>query len=210
MDAQPLRISGRQRSASVERLAGKPGEIMMAARSLFEKHGVGATSITKIAEEAGITRELFYYYFKNKQAVIDAVVDDYVADLVETVLVWNEFRNFGKTPESLHYCIVSMRQALYDKSGPRPMIRVLEELGIRDSFDVRAVRETVNCMDAHIVSEYAAYHQVEIKYVREMLALLIFGLVGLLKIEPDISDETLERIVAQTLRLDMRVIEPPR
>ena len=30
-----------------------------------------------------------------------------------------------------------------------------------------------------------------------------------MKVHPDISDETLMRIVAQTLRLDMRVIEKP-
>ena len=36
-----------------------------------------------IAAEANVTRELVYYYFENKQAVIDAVIDDYVEDLVE-------------------------------------------------------------------------------------------------------------------------------
>ena len=89
------------------------------------------------------------------------------------------------------------------------MIAVLEELGARDDFDVRAVRETVDCINEHIVTEYAAYHNVEIKFVREMFCVLIFGLIGLMKVHPDISDETLMRIVAQTLRLDMRVIEKP-
>ena len=74
---------------------------------------------------------------------------------------------------------------------------------------MRAVRETVDCINEHIVTEYAAYHNVEIKFVREMFCVLIFGLIGLMKVHPDISDETLMRIVAQTLRLDMRVIEKP-
>ena len=197
-DIRTLRITGHQKGASVERLTGQAGDIMQAARALFERKGVRGTSVTAIAAEAGITRELFYYYFANKQAVIEAVLDDYVADMVETVLVWNELRDFGDTPTSLKRCIVALRRALYDAEGPRPMIAVLEELGARDDFDVRAVRETVDCINEHIVPEYAAYHNVEIKFVREMFCVLIFGLIGLMKVHPDISDET-----------HMRVIEKP-
>lgn len=208
-DIRTLRITGHQKGASVERLTGQAGDIMQAARALFESKGVRATSVTAIAAEAGITRELFYYYFANKQAVIEAVLDDYVADMVETVLVWNELRDFGDTPTSLKRCIIALRRALYDSEGPRPMIAVLEELGVRNDFDVRAVRETVDCINDHVVTEYAAYHNVEIKFVREMFCVLIFGLIGLMKVHPDVNDETLMRIVAQTLRLDMRVIEKP-
>ncbi len=208
-DTRSLRITGHQRNASVERLTGQAGDIMQAARTLFETKGVRASSVTAIAAEAGITRELFYYYFANKQTVIEAVLDDYVADMVETVLVWNELRVFGDTPTSLKRCIVALRHALYGADGPRPMIAVLEELGVRDDFDVRAVRETVDCINDHIVSEYAAYHNIEIEFVREMFCVLIFGLIGLMKVNPDITDETLMRIVVQTLRLDMRVIEKP-
>ena len=208
-DIRTLRITGHHKGASVERLTGQAGDIMQAARALFERKGVRGTSVTAIAAEADITRELFYYYFANKQAVIEAVLDDYVADMVETVLVWNELRDFGDTPTALKRCIVALSRALYDAEGPRPMIAVLEELGARDDFDVRAVRETVDCINEHIVTEYAAYHNVKIKFVREMFCVLIFGLIGLMKVHPDISDETLMRIVAQTLRLDMRVIEKP-
>ena len=70
---------------------------MLAARTLFERRGVGKTTVKDIAAEANVTRELVYYYFENKQAVIDAVIDDYVEDLVESVLVWNESRVFGDT-----------------------------------------------------------------------------------------------------------------
>lgn len=177
---------------------------MAAARALFERQGVRSTTVKDIAAEAGVTRELVYYYFENKQAVIDAVLDDYVEDLVESVVVWNESRAFGDTSGSLKTCIAAFRRALYDAEGnQRPMIRVLEELGVRDSFDVRAVRETVDCIHDHIVTEYAEYHQIEIDLVYEMFCVVIFGLVGLVKINPEISDEALMKVVEQALRLDM-------
>ena len=36
-----------------------------------------------------------------------------------------------------------------------------------------------------------------------MFCVAIFGLVGLVKVKPDISDEDLMKVVEQTLRLDM-------
>lgn len=201
---QGIRPPGRERSAiESRRLGGPAGEIMLAARTLFERRGVGKTTVKDIAAEANVTRELVYYYFENKQAVIDAVIDDYVEDLVESVLVWNESRVFGDTAGSLRSCIAAFRRALYDANGLRPMIRVLEELGVRDAFDVRAVRETVDCLSGRVLVEYAEYHQVEIEFVYEMFCVVIFGLVGLVKIDPDISDEALMKVVEQTLHLDM-------
>lgn len=198
-------LSSRVRDISESRrLTGQPGEIVQAARKLYESKGVQATTVKDIAAEAGITRELVYYYFANKRAISEAVIDDYIEDLVESAIVWNESRTFGDTVGSLRSCIEAMRRALYSSDGsPRPMTCVLEELGVRDAFGVRAVRETVDCLDAHVVTEYAAYHKVEIEFVYETFCMLVFGLVGLMKLKPDVSDETLMKLTEQTLRLDM-------
>ena len=53
------------------------------------------------------------------------------------------------------------------------------------------------------MAEYAAYHQVEIEFVYEMFCVVIFGLVGLVKIDPAICDEALMKVVEQALHLDM-------
>lgn len=199
---------GRSLSDS-RRLTGQGGDIMLAARKLFETQGVRATTVKHITEEAGITRELFYYYFGCKDDVVNAVVDDFLEDLVESAIVWNESRDFGDTPNSLKKCVVAFRRALYDSNGQRPMLGVLDELGIRDAFGVRAVRETVDCINKNIVTEYARYHAVEIEMVYEMFCVVIFGMVGLVKINPNISDEALMKVVEQTLRLDMAPLIRP-
>lgn len=201
--AKKIRRKRRDLSES-KRLQGTPGQITTTARKLFESNGVKATTLSAIAKEANVTRELIYYHFSNRNGVIEAVIDDYVEDLVESVIVWNEERIFGDTPGSLEKCIKTFRYALYEKSGRlRPMINVLEELGIRDAFDIRATRETADCLTDHIAKEYAAYHQIEIELVHEMFCVVILGLVGLIKINPQIENKTLMKIVEQTLRLDM-------
>lgn len=200
-----LRRSRARKLSESRRLTGQAGDIMQAARKLYETKGVAATTVKDIAAEAGITRELVYYYFANKKAITEAVLDDYIEDLVESAIVWNESREFGDTAGSLRKCIATMRRSLYGVDGtPRPATRVLDELGIRDEFGVRAVRETVDCIDAHIITEYAKYHEVEIEYVYETFCMLMFGLVGLMKLNPTVSDETLMKLTEQTLRLDMK------
>lgn len=188
------------------RIEGRASDIMQAARDLFEAKGVAPTTVKDIAAEAGITRELFYYYYSSKNDVVAAVLDDYVADIVESVAVWNETRRLGAMPEALRDCMATLRRTLYDANGPRPMIAVLEELGVRDSFDVRAVRETADFLCKNVAEEYGRYHDVKIDLLFEMFCVMLFGLVGLLKIDPQISDEKLMRVVEQALRLDM---EPP-
>lgn len=89
------------------------------------------------------------------------------------------------------------------------MFSVLEELGLRDRFATQAVREVVACIQNYIVSEYMAYRTIEIQLIPETFGLLIFGLAGMMKAKPDITDDELATLIAQTLRLDMTVIDPP-
>lgn len=192
------------------RRQGVSGDIVLAARCLFERDGVKKTTLSAIAKEAGVARTLLYYYFDDKDAVIEAVVEDYIEDIVESVATWNEQRVFGNTPDELKKCVATFRHVLYMSSGaPRPMFGVLDELGIRDEFAARAVREAVDCICRNIVSEYTAYRTVEIDLVPETFALVLYGVVGLMKAKPDITDDEISRLIAQTLRIDMRVLQPP-
>lgn len=204
----PARITRRLRQS--KRLEGTMGEIVIAARDLYESRGVASTSIALVARHAGIARSLVYYYFPNKEALTGAVLDDYLEDLLESVATWNELRVFGNTPDELRNCAAAFRRSLYTASGkPRPMFGVLEELGVRDAFATRAVQETVACIQEYVVSEYAAYRTIEIHLVPETFCLLICGIVGLMKAKPEVTDEEIGALIEQTLRLDMRVIAPP-
>ncbi|MBP2652463.1 MAG: TetR family transcriptional regulator [Firmicutes bacterium] len=50
-------------------------EIIDAAQSLFEGIGYDETSINDIIQLAGIAKGTFYYYFKSKEEVLDAVIN---------------------------------------------------------------------------------------------------------------------------------------
>ena len=65
------------------RITKKPverrAEIVDAARELFAIQGFVKTTVNDIAQHIGIAKGLFYYYFKNKDEVMAAVIDDYVS-----------------------------------------------------------------------------------------------------------------------------------
>ncbi len=64
-----------QREASVEGL-------LMAARALFVSQGYRHTTVDEIAEAAHLTKGAVYFYFRNKEALLDALLDR-----IETIVV---------------------------------------------------------------------------------------------------------------------------
>ena len=57
-------------------------KILNAAFSVFARQGYDNTSVKDIAEEAGVAQGLVHYYFKSKQLLVLAVLED-VCDKVE-------------------------------------------------------------------------------------------------------------------------------
>ena len=52
-------------------------EFMDAAEKLFKENGIVDTTINSIVKELDVAKGLFYYYFKSKDDVIDAISEKY-------------------------------------------------------------------------------------------------------------------------------------
>ncbi|UQZ87888.1 hypothetical protein C4J81_01100 [Deltaproteobacteria bacterium Smac51] len=61
-------------------------ELLNAAAYLFSKNGMAATSLAKVAAEAGLTSAMIHYYFKNKEQLIEAVAEERLACFLRLVL----------------------------------------------------------------------------------------------------------------------------
>ncbi|TCL59810.1 TetR family transcriptional regulator [Hydrogenispora ethanolica] len=55
-------------------------EIIDAARELFLTQGFEATAVSDIVKKVGVAQGLFYYYFKSKNELLDAVVEHFAED----------------------------------------------------------------------------------------------------------------------------------
>lgn len=68
--------------------AGNPGQrdqLLDAATELFARHGVAGTPIRAIAEHAGVTPALVHYYFRDRDQLLDAIVDERLQRLVDAI-----------------------------------------------------------------------------------------------------------------------------
>jgi AcrR family transcriptional regulator len=70
--------------ASAGRQASE-GRILDAALASFGTTGFEATSLDQIARELGIRKQTILYYFPNKRALLDAVIDRSAAEIAEVL-----------------------------------------------------------------------------------------------------------------------------
>ena len=58
-------------------------EILAAAEELFRNQGYANTTVEAIIQQVGVAKGTFYYYFKSKEAILDALVHSMVDQLCE-------------------------------------------------------------------------------------------------------------------------------
>jgi len=63
----------------------RPAELLAAALTLFVERGYAATRLQDIAERAGVTKGTVYRYFKNKDALFNAVAREHVKSLAAEI-----------------------------------------------------------------------------------------------------------------------------
>jgi AcrR family transcriptional regulator len=56
-------------------------ELIDTAETLFLKKGYNETTISDIVKTAGVAQGTFYYYFKTKDEVLDAIADNYLLEM---------------------------------------------------------------------------------------------------------------------------------
>lgn len=64
----------------VDRGAATRERILTAAAALFTEHGVRAVSTNRIAAEAGISPGNLYYWYRDREAIVRALYDRFVAE----------------------------------------------------------------------------------------------------------------------------------
>lgn len=82
--AQRPAISTRE-AALAERAAFTEGQILDAAELLFARHGLRGTRVREIAGAAGLNEATLYNYYKNKEALYEAVLDRGIRPIVDVV-----------------------------------------------------------------------------------------------------------------------------
>ena len=184
-------------------------DIVNAARDLFEERGIEHTTVKDITERVGVTRSLFYHYFTDKDAVTNAALNDIVEDFLEALRYWNAQRERGNVDKALTDCLHLFRNGVFENGSFRRSLANTENAALYLHFVQTVADRVARYIVDSTVKDFERYHQVEIDHVYETFYLLIIGMIGLIRAYPDISDETLKALAAQTLHID-RYVEGER
>lgn len=184
-------------------------EIVQTARGLYEEKGLAHTTIQDITNRMGVARSLFYHYFPDKDAVTTAVLDAYVEDYLEALHYWNENRRVGDIDHALRSLTHLLRTALFEKDAFRAALASRENAALYIEFINRVAEQTAQYLIDSTVRDYSQLHEVRINHLYETFYLLIVGIISYTRRHPEVPDEVVCDLIAQTLHMDRNVTAKP-
>ncbi len=114
-DREPLTDRGRRTREA----------LLVAARSVFEEQGFGATRMGDIAAAAGVAHGTVYTYFDTKESVLAAVVQQVIDDLLASL-------HASSAPDPLERIRDANDRYLAAYAGHARLLRVVEEASFAD------------------------------------------------------------------------------
>ncbi len=193
-----------------EQTAARRDAIVEAARQLYEEQGLSRTSVRDITNRVGVTRTLFYHYFPDKEAVTSAVLDNYIEDFIEALRIWNAERRTGDIEHALTSVVKILRLGLFEHDAFRLSLASRENAALYLEFVNRVADRIASYMVNTTVRDYERFHEIKINHVYETFYLLTIGIVGYVRRHPDVDDEVIKDLIAQTLHMDRGTTLPDK
>lgn len=188
-----------ERSARAE---ARRTQIIATARDLYEDQGLARTSIKDIADRVGVTRSLFYHYFKDKDELTSAVLDMLVAEYVEALDYWDLERQEGEVDDALLSVVKLLRIGVFEDSPLHAALASNENSSLYLEFVNRVAHHVAMHMIENTVQDYGKLHEIRIQHLYETFYVLVMGVIGYLRTHPDADDAVIADVIAQTLHLD--------
>ena len=189
-----------------EKRTTRRDSIVAAAADLFVENGIKKTSIAKVMDKAGLTRELFYYYFDGKEDLISSVVDYYAKDAFRIIDEWVE-----KAPELIDSNTPAEEQAAaisgivraiiaggFDYPGSR--LSVVMESGLL----MQCASSVCGYLAARIreTKSYEYYARVRGDVSSYNTEAVLYGVACLMVVHPELTDNEIGGIIGETFRVD--------
>lgn len=97
------------------------GLLIKTARDLFAKCGYDGTSVADIANEAGVNKALVFYYFKNKEGVLQEVLNVAAKDAVDRREIFLRSKEpFSRESMNMYY-----KESLRHMESKKEVIKIL-------------------------------------------------------------------------------------
>lgn len=109
-------------------------EFVDAAEKLFQENGIVDTTINSIVKEMNVAKGLFYYYFKSKDDVIDAISEKYKEvfdEMLQTSMDKPTYEE--RLKQYIQNCVISFRNLRDKVEGDRVDLTPLSTRSIEEA-----------------------------------------------------------------------------
>ena len=177
-------------------------EILAAVRDLCVERGAARLTVSSVTMRVGCTRSLFYHYFPNKEAAIDAARNEVIDDFTRQVRDWMEDVDLGDIDRALTECAELVKSLVFQGMKLHSLLDADTGNPSRETFEQRIANHMANYVRDSKFIEFARQHDMPVDHEYETLYVLISGLILLIQEYPGTSVETIKGIIATTLHLE--------
>jgi AcrR family transcriptional regulator len=166
-------------------------EFVDAAEKLFQENGIVDTTISSIVKEMDVAKGLFYYYFKSKDDVIEAISEKYnevFREMLNAAMDQEDYES--RLKQYVHNSVASFRELnnkLQGKSGEVD----LSALSNRSIDDAK--QEAIKALQ-DLLEEGNTIGELTITHARYYANILVSGIVELIE-ENEATDDEIEFII---------------
>ena len=175
--------------------------ILKAVRVVSAERGVSHLSVSAVSKQAGCTRSLFYHYFSDMDAAVEAVMDEAIEGFITELERWNASRVVGDIEGALDTVAPLFKRLVVD-GHELPATLTSGSGTLYGGFLHHAVERVAYYLCETTVADFVAHHDLRIDHVYETFYTLVMGLLMYIRTHPDVPDETVKDIIASTLHIE--------
>lgn len=153
-------------------------EIMNVAEELFGQRGVEETSVNDIIGRVGVAKGTFYWYFKSKEELLDALVERGIDRYIEQIspIVGNDKLN---AVEKLRHILKVHNRAHGDKKKIHDFFHRTESALAHQKHLIREMEKTAPIL-AKVIEQGVSEGRFNTRYPREIAEFMLLTLISLI------------------------------
>ncbi len=151
-------------------------EFIDAAEKLFKENGIVDTTISAIVREMDVAKGLFYYYFKSKDDVIDAISEKYNNAFKKSILRSAGSQDYETRLEQfIENSVISFREMWGNLHGEADNI----DLSILTSRSLEEAKKTASGALQDLLEEGISLDRIDIRKPKYYADIIIGGIADL-------------------------------
>ncbi|MBU8854962.1 TetR/AcrR family transcriptional regulator [Bacillus sp. FJAT-26377] len=160
---------------NVKIYAERRNELIEVAKKLFLLHGYENTSVNAIIREVGVAKGTFYHYFKSKDAIVDAVIEESIKNSRKLFIDIRDQCDLNPLEKLLKITRSFLKQAkIYFNQGILLYLKSNNNLIFHQKMKIRMIEEYVPIISS-IVKEGVEEGIFQTEFSDEITRFLLVG-----------------------------------